>query len=106
MTPLVVWGSGHVAAPVPESGEDSSEGVLGLPRVQVGVGGVPAGLERVEEPLLDLGGDVGVGLDNPVLQVMAEPAGLRDLRHAVGDEPGLVTVPEPVKSEPGPYGLE
>jgi hypothetical protein len=63
---------------------------------------VPAALEVIQQPLLDLWGDVGVGLDDSVVQVMTESAGLRDLRRAAGDQPGLVAVPQSVEGKPGP----
>jgi hypothetical protein len=53
--------------------------VLRRSRVQVGVRGVPTSLEPVEQVLLDLRGDVGVRLDDPVLEVVPELAGLGDL---------------------------
>jgi hypothetical protein len=37
---------------------------------------VPAALAVIQQPPLDLRGDVGVGLDHPVVQVLPEPAGL------------------------------
>lgn len=49
-------------------------------------------LEVVEESLFDFGCDVGVDLDNTVVQMVAEPSGLRDLGGAAGDEPGFVAV--------------
>jgi len=55
--------------------------------------------------MFDLRRDMAVGLDEPVRKVVAKAAGLRDLRDAVGDEPALVAVPQPVKREPGPDRL-
>jgi hypothetical protein len=63
---------------------------------------VPAPLKVLEQALLDLRGDVRVGLDDPVVQVMTESAGLRDLRCAARDQPGLVAVPQPVERQPRP----
>lgn len=57
------------------------------------VGAAPAVFESADEPVFDFGGDVAVGLDEPVGQVVAESAGLGDFGDVVGDEPGLVTVP-------------
>ena len=51
--------------------------------------------------VFDFGGDVGVGLLDPVAQDVAEPAGLGDLGDAVGDHPGLVAVAQPVEGQPG-----
>jgi hypothetical protein len=50
---------------------------------------VPAALEILQQLLLNLRGDMGVGLDDPVVQVMTEPAGLGDLRRAARDQPRL-----------------
>jgi hypothetical protein len=63
------------------------------------VGAAPAVFESADEPVLDLGGDVAVGLDEPVRQVMAKSPCLGDFGDVVGDEPGLVTVPQPVECE-------
>ncbi len=62
-------------------------------RMRRTLGCVPPAFQSSEQALVEVGGDVGVGLDDPVGQVMPEPAGLGDLGHAVGDEPGFVAVP-------------
>ena len=49
------------------------------------MGRVPARLEPGQQSLLDFGGDVRVRLDDPIVQVMTEPAGLGDLWGAVGE---------------------
>src|SRR5690349_20720180 len=59
------------------------------------LGVLPALLEHLEEAVLDLGGDLAVGLDEPVGQVVPEPGGLGDLWDAVGDQPGLVATRSP-----------
>jgi hypothetical protein len=75
-----VWGSGHPGAPMPDPGQQRPERGLRVPRVQVGVRGMPPCLEPVDQPLFHLRRDVGVRLDYPVIQLMAEPACLGDLR--------------------------
>ena len=49
-------------------------------------------LQCVEKAGFDFRCDVGVDLDDAVVQVVAEPSGLGDLRRVAGDEPGLVAV--------------
>jgi hypothetical protein len=68
--------------------------------------GVPAGLEALEHPPVDLRGDVGVGLVDPVLEVVPEPACLGDLRDAVRDEPGLLAVRKPMERQSRPDRVE
>lgn len=67
-------------------------------------GGVPAVLGGGEETVFDFGGDVTVGLDDPVIDAAAESAGLRDLGDLVGNEPGLITM-EYALSYPRPASL-
>ena len=63
---------------------------------------MPACLEPIEQPLLDLGRDVGVGLDDPVVEMVSQTAGLGDLRYAVGDQPTPRAPPDRVGcNEPG-----
>jgi hypothetical protein len=50
-------------------------------------------LQCVEKAGFDFRCDVGVDLDDAVVQVVAEAAGLGDFGCAAGDEPGLVAVP-------------
>ena len=73
---------------------------------EVGVGVAPAGFQPVEETLFDFGGDVGVGLDDAVVEVVSEPSGLGDLGNAVGDQPGRVTVPQSVHGQSRQEGVE
>jgi hypothetical protein len=54
---------------------------------------VPAAFERADQGTFDLGGDVAVGLDDSITEMVAEASGLGDFGDAVGDEPGLVAVP-------------
>jgi hypothetical protein len=74
-------------------------------------GGVAGDGEAGVEPCLlqggldagfDLVGDMAVDLDHASVHPVAQPSGLRDLRDAGGDEPGLVTVAELVEGQPGP----
>jgi hypothetical protein len=66
---------------------------------------LPALFERLQETVFDFWGDVAVGLYEPVGQVLTEASSLRDLRNTVSDQPGFVTVPQPVKRQAGPHGL-
>jgi hypothetical protein len=67
--------------------------------------GGPALLECVDESGFDFGCDVAVDVFDFVGDAMSEPAGLGHIRDAVGDKPGLVTVPEPVKHQAGSDGV-
>lgn len=71
-----------------------------------GVGGVPAVFEGGEELVFDFGGDVAVGLDDTVVEAVAESAGLGDFGDVVGDEPGFVAVPQTVESQAASDGVE
>ena len=66
---------------------------------------LPAVLEAVQEPVFDFGGDVAVGFDEPVGQVVAKAAGLGDFRDTVGDQAGLVAVPQSMKCQPASHWL-
>jgi hypothetical protein len=65
---------------------------------------LPAVFESADKAVFDFGGDVAVGLDQPIGEVVAQPPGLGDFGDAIGDKPGLVTVAQPVEGEPGPGG--
>lgn len=65
------------------------------------LGGVPAVFEVSQEPAFEFGGDVAVGLDDAVVQVVAQAAGLGDFRDVVGDQPGFVAVAQPVEGQAG-----
>lgn len=67
-----------------------------------GAGLLPPLFQPAQQSCLDLGCDVAVGLDQPVGQVVSEAFGLGDLGDAVGDQPRLVAVPQPVKGQAGP----
>jgi hypothetical protein len=54
----------------------------------------PAAFQAAEQASFDLGRDVAVGLDDPVVEPVPEPPGLGDLGNAVSDNPRLVTVPK------------
>lgn len=64
-------------------------------------GALPAFFEAAEEVGFDFGGDVAVGLDEPVAEVVAEAARLGDLGDVVGDEPGLWLCRSPWKVSSG-----
>lgn len=68
------------------------------------LGGVPAMFEVREESLFEFGGDVAVGLDDAVVQVVAEAAGLGYFGDVVGDEPCLWLWRSPWKVRPGLIG--
>jgi hypothetical protein len=86
---------------VPCTGE---EGDNWCQRLVVGPGGVgygwwvvvsgvvPAVFQGGEKLVFDFGGDVAVGLDDAVVEPVAESAGLSDFGDMVGDEPGFVAV--------------
>lgn len=74
-------------------------------RRPVRVGFLPPAFQSVQEAGFDFGGDVAVDLDQTVGQVVAQAFGLSDFGDAVSDEPGLVTVPQPVKGQPGPHRM-
>lgn len=63
-----------------------------------GGGVLPPSLQHSQQLGFDLRGDVAVGLDQPISQVVAQTFGLRDLGDAVGDQPRLV--PQPMKRQP------
>lgn len=67
-----------------------------------GYGGVPAAFEASQESSFDFGCDVGIGLDDAVVEVMTEPAGLGDLRSAIGNKPCFVAMPQAMEREPRP----
>jgi hypothetical protein len=48
--------------------------------------------ESADESVFDLRCDVAVGLDESVVEVVAQSAGLGDFGDVVGDEPGFVAV--------------
>jgi hypothetical protein len=60
---------------------------------------VPTVLEGLKKPRLNFGGEVGVRLLNLVIEQMAEPTGLGDLRDLAGDHPGPVAVTQPVEGQ-------
>ena len=79
----------------------------GRPRTPVGwtiwlVGAVPAKLEPADESVLDFRGDVAVGFHEPIAEMMTETACLGDFGNVISDEPGLMTVPEPVECQARP----
>jgi hypothetical protein len=59
----------------------------------------------LEKAAFDFGGDLDVDLDQPVGEVVAEAFSLGDFGDAVGDEPGLVAVPQPMKGQFGSNGV-
>jgi hypothetical protein len=62
----------------------------------------PALLQPLQQAGFDLGGDVGVGLLNPVPEDCDPGVGLgRPRGDTVGDHPGLVTVTQTVEGQPG-----
>ncbi|UJW30979.1 hypothetical protein L3Q67_38235 [Saccharothrix sp. AJ9571] len=66
---------------------------------------MPALFEVGEQALLDFGCHVGVGLDDAVVEVVAESACLGDLGCAAGDEPGFVAVAQAVEGQAWSDGL-
>jgi hypothetical protein len=86
-------GVGGVAGPAAGADVWSCDGFSpGGLRGAVGDGFVPSVLEALEQAVLDFGGDVGVGLLDPVAQDVPEASGLGDLGDAVGDHPRFVAV--------------
>ena len=65
------------------------------------VGSLPAALQAMQQAGFDFGGDVAVDFDESVGEVVAESAGLGDFGNVVGDQPGFMTVPQPMKCQPG-----
>lgn len=72
------------AGPAPWFGD----GCVGVGRDSRG-GVVPVVFERVEQLVFHGGGNVGVGLDDSVIEVVAEPSCLDDFGNTGGDEPVL-----------------
>ena len=70
-------------------------------RGAVGDSFVPAVLQALDQPGFGFGGDVGVGLLDPITEDVPEPTGLGDFGDAVGDYPALVAVAETVKGQSG-----
>lgn len=63
-------------------------------------GGVaPSSIEAMQEFVFDFRCDVAVGLHETVGQVVPEAFGLGDFWDAVGDEPGLMRVPQAVECQ-------
>jgi hypothetical protein len=53
---------------------------------------VPSAFQASHEASFDFWGDVAVGLDDAIVESVAEATGLGDLGDAVGDHPGFVAV--------------
>ena len=81
----------------------SAGSVVGWAPVSGGV--LPPAFESLKEAAFDFGGDMAVDLDEAVGEVVAQAFGLGDFGDAVGDEPGLVAVPQPMKGQSGSNGI-
>ncbi|SFB49549.1 hypothetical protein SAMN05216266_11458 [Amycolatopsis marina] len=78
------WVVSRVPAKRGTTGASGSSSGVGEP----GGGGVPAVFEGGEESVFDFGGDVAVGLDDAVVEVVPEWAGLGDFGDLVGASSG------------------
>ncbi|NIH79661.1 hypothetical protein FHX46_002191 [Amycolatopsis viridis] len=62
-------------------------------------GVVPAAFQAVQQAGLDFSGEVGIDVTDLVGDPVPQPPRLGDFGNAVGDHPGLVTVPEIVEAQ-------